>query len=123
MLSASGGTNQQVFNVAATSTQGQGGKPCFVFVIDVQRIDITSQREDGADLHWSVQRRYSEFYTLEAKLTEFHGEFEDVRLPSKAKFWKGLDVLQGKRQVSAGVKAFYFCVLLLFDFATGLHQL
>jgi len=49
-----------------------------------------------------VQRRYSEFYALEAKLTEFHGEFEDVRLPPKAKFslWKGLDVLQAKREVN-----------------------
>ena len=83
----------------ATSVQGQGSKPCFVFVIDVQRIDITSQREDGEDLHWIVQRRYSEFYALEAKLTEFHGEFEDAKLPMKAKFWKGLDVLQGKRLV------------------------
>jgi len=89
---------------SATSTQGQSGKACFVFVIDVQRIDITSRQDDGEDLHWKVQRRYSEFYTLEAKLTEFHGEFEDVRLPAKAKFWKGLDVLQGKRQVTTFAK-------------------
>jgi sorting nexin-14 len=58
-----------------------------------------STQEDGGDLQWAVQRRYSEFYALESKLTEFHGEFEDVRLPTKSKFWKGLDVLQGKRQV------------------------
>lgn len=24
--------------------------------------------------HWSVYRRYLEFYVLESKLTEFHGE-------------------------------------------------
>lgn len=32
--------------------------------------------------HWSVYRRYLEFYVLESKLTEFHGEF----LPSKVTF-------------------------------------
>ena len=86
----------------ATSSLGGSGKPCFVFVVDVQRIDITAQQDDGEDLHWTVQRRYSEFYALEAKLTEFHGEFEDIRLPPKAKFslWKGLDVLQAKREVN-----------------------
>lgn len=25
--------------------------------------------------HWSVYRRYLEFYVLESKLTEFHGKF------------------------------------------------
>ena len=40
------------------------GRPCFVFV-------ITSKSSDG---EWCVQRRYPEFYVLEAKLIEFHGE-------------------------------------------------
>ena len=39
--------------------------------------------ENAEDLHWKVQRQYSEFYALESKLTEFHGEFEDVRLPAE----------------------------------------
>ena len=49
-------------------------------------------------MHWKVQRQYSEFYALESKLTEFHGEFEDVRLPPKTKifFNRGLDVMQSK---------------------------
>ena len=54
--------------------------------------------ENAEDLHWKVQRQYSEFYALESKLTEFHGEFEDVKLPPKVKifFNRGLDVMQSK---------------------------
>ena len=49
-------------------------------------------------MHWTVQRQYSEFYALESKLTEFHGEFEDIKLPPRVKifFSKGLDFLQSK---------------------------
>lgn len=56
---------------------------------------------NAEDLHWKVQRRYPEFYALESKLTEFHGEFEDAKLPAKAKLFmgKGLDVMQSKKQV------------------------
>lgn len=83
----------------STGTDGQG-KACFIFVIDVQRIDIAAQKDDAEDLHWTVERRYSEFYVLESKLTEFHGEFEDLHLPPKAKLFmgKGLDVMQSKKQ-------------------------
>lgn len=28
--------------------------------------------------HWSVYRRYLEFYVLESKLTEFHGMFSSI---------------------------------------------
>ena len=56
--------------------------------------------DNAEDLHWTVQRRYSEFYALESKLTEFHGEFDDVKLPPKGKifFGKGLDVMQSKKK-------------------------
>ncbi|XP_071750171.1 sorting nexin-14 isoform X8 [Lepeophtheirus salmonis] len=76
------------------------GKPYFVFVIDVQRIDMESKDGHGEDLHWNVKRRSSEFYALESKLTEFHGEFEDAKLPAKSKLFagKGLDYLQAKQQ-------------------------
>lgn len=72
------------------------GKKYFIFVIDVQRIDIQSTKENAEDLQWKVHRKYSEFYTLEARLTEFHGEFDDLQLPPKANIFtgKGLDVLQ-----------------------------
>jgi len=74
------------------------GKNSFFFVIEVQRIDITSTKENAEDLQWTVLRKYSEFYTLETRLTEFHGEFEDLNLPPKASLFtgKGLDVLQAK---------------------------
>uniref|UniRef100_A0A3P8V3K5 Sorting nexin 14 n=1 Tax=Cynoglossus semilaevis TaxID=244447 RepID=A0A3P8V3K5_CYNSE len=52
-----------------------------VFCIDVERND---RKEVGHDPeHWSVYRRYLEFYVLESKLTEFHGTFADAQLPSK----------------------------------------
>ena len=66
-----------------------GGKKSFVFVIEVQRIDITSTKENAEDLQWTVMRKYSEFYTLETRLTEFHGEFEDLHLPPKASLFTG----------------------------------
>lgn len=74
------------------------GKTYFIFVIEVQRIDIPSTKENAEDLQWRVDRKYSEFYTLETRLTEFHGEFEDLHLPPKANLFtgKGLDVLQSK---------------------------
>ena len=50
------------------------------------------------DLHWIVERQFSEFYALESKLTEFHGEFEEAKLPPRSKLFsgRGLDVLQSK---------------------------
>jgi hypothetical protein len=41
---------------SATSSQGQSGKACFVFVIDVQRIDITAQQDDAEDLVIKFER-------------------------------------------------------------------
>eukprot|EP00096_Caligus_rogercresseyi_P014667 TRINITY_DN7180_c0_g1_i1.p1 TRINITY_DN7180_c0_g1~~TRINITY_DN7180_c0_g1_i1.p1 ORF type:complete len:909 (+),score=283.90 TRINITY_DN7180_c0_g1_i1:93-2819(+) len=78
--------------LSAVSSQG---KPHFVFVIDVLG-EPSSQAEEP---RWSVKRRSSEFYALEAKLTEFHGDFEDLRLPPKSKLFagKGLDSLQAKQ--------------------------
>lgn len=35
--------------------------------------------------HWSVYRRYLEFYVLESKLTEFHGMFSTI--------WKAISPL------------------------------
>lgn len=52
-------------------------------------------------MQWCVQRQYGEFYALESKLTEFHGEFSDAKLPPKpSKLFSGygLDVMQSKRQ-------------------------
>jgi len=78
-------------------TRSTGGKSYFVFVIQVQRIDVASAR-DGQDLAWHVHRQYHEFYTLQSALVQYHGIFEDAKLPSRAKLFRGrgLDVLQSK---------------------------
>ncbi|XP_053290942.1 sorting nexin-14 isoform X3 [Pleuronectes platessa] len=52
-----------------------------VFCIDVERNDRKAVGHETE--HWSVYRRYLEFYVLESKLTEFHGSFPDAQLPSK----------------------------------------
>ncbi|XP_032440741.1 sorting nexin-14 isoform X2 [Xiphophorus hellerii] len=67
-----------------------------VFVIDVKRND----RRDGHDPEsWTVCRRYLEFYVLESKLTEFHGTFSDVQLPSKRLIGpKNYEFLESKRE-------------------------
>uniref|UniRef100_A0A8C9RQE2 Sorting nexin-14 n=1 Tax=Scleropages formosus TaxID=113540 RepID=A0A8C9RQE2_SCLFO len=68
-----------------------------VFCIDVERNDrkaVGHQME-----HWSVYRRYLEFYVLESKLTEFHGSFPDAQLPSKRIIGpKNYEFLTSKRE-------------------------
>ncbi|XP_048830948.1 sorting nexin-14-like isoform X1 [Brienomyrus brachyistius] len=68
-----------------------------VFCIDVERNDrkaVGHQTE-----HWSVYRRYLEFYVLESKLTEFHGSFPDAQLPSKRIIGpKNYEFLTSKRE-------------------------
>ncbi|XP_012888324.1 PREDICTED: sorting nexin-14 isoform X3 [Dipodomys ordii] len=68
-----------------------------VFCIDVERND---RRVVGHEPeHWSVYRRYLEFYVLESKLTEFHGTFPDAQLPSKRIIGpKNYEFLKSKRE-------------------------
>jgi len=56
---------------------GSNGGQSLVFFITIESIenDILKQ--------WCVERRLADFYTLQSKLTEFHGVFLDARLPSK----------------------------------------
>lgn len=70
------------------------------FVIDVQRIDVRDD-ERPEEMHWTVHRRYNEFYVLSAKLSEFHGEILDVgHLPPKRSFSnKGLQFLESRRPI------------------------
>jgi len=77
----------------------QTGKACFVFIIQVQRIDVASQK-DGDDLEWTIVRQYHEFYSLQSALVQYHGVFEDAKLPPRSKLFggKGLDVLQNKQE-------------------------
>ena len=57
--------------------------------------------EDPEACHWTVDRRYHDFYTLESKLTEFHGEFTDTQLPPKRILFgpRGVEFMESKRQV------------------------
>ncbi|XP_049774784.1 sorting nexin-14-like isoform X1 [Schistocerca cancellata] len=71
-----------------------------VFRIDVQRIDVREE-DDPESYHWTVDRRYNDFYVLESKLTEFHGEFTDIHLPPKRVISgpRGVEFMESKRQV------------------------
>ncbi|ESO84230.1 hypothetical protein LOTGIDRAFT_184319 [Lottia gigantea] len=75
-------------------------KQYFVFIIDVARVDIPDG--EGERTNWTVARKYGEFYVLEQKLTEFHGngEFPDCQLPPKKSFGtKNKDFIEGKKEV------------------------
>ncbi|KAM9315942.1 sorting nexin-14 [Gastrophryne carolinensis] len=68
-----------------------------VFCIDVERNDRKAVGHEAE--HWSVYRRYIEFYVLESKLTEFHGSFPDAQLPSKRIIGpKNYEFLSSKRE-------------------------
>ncbi|XP_034051034.1 sorting nexin-14-like [Thalassophryne amazonica] len=68
-----------------------------VFCIDVERNDRKAVGHETE--HWSVYRRYLEFYVLESKLTEFHGSFPDAQLPSKRLIGpKNYEFLTSKRE-------------------------
>ncbi|XP_067005138.2 sorting nexin-14 [Anabrus simplex] len=70
-----------------------------IFNINVQRIDVKSE-DDPESYHWTVDRRYNDFYVLESKLTEFHGEFIDLHLPPKRILFgpRGVEFMESKRQ-------------------------
>ena len=48
----------------------------------MQRIDVAS-RSEGEDLEWVVERQYHEFYSLQSALVQYHGMFEDAKLPPR----------------------------------------
>lgn len=69
----------------------------FYCLCQVQRIDVTSNKNE--DLEWEVERQFQEFYSLQSALVQYHGVFDDIKLPSRSKLFgggKGLDVLQSK---------------------------
>ncbi|CAH2249307.1 sorting nexin-14 isoform X3 [Pelobates cultripes] len=68
-----------------------------VYCIDVERNDRIAVGHEAE--HWSVCRKYIEFYVLESKLTEFHGSFPDAQLPSKRIIGpKNYEFLTSKRE-------------------------
>ncbi|CAG2204229.1 SNX14 [Mytilus edulis] len=73
-------------------------KQYFVFIIDIRRVDDVSKDKSGR-ASWVVARRYNEFYALESKLLEFHGELmQDCQLPAKKSFGTSKhEFIDGKR--------------------------
>ncbi|XP_071489884.1 sorting nexin-14-like [Diadema antillarum] len=85
-------------SIPSVQQKQEGGKESFVFVINIQRIDV--REGDGEKNSWQVERRYHEFYALEQKLKEFHGGFEDAQLPVRRPFGsKSHDHMEKKRPV------------------------
>nr|XP_032829522.1 sorting nexin-14 isoform X2 [Petromyzon marinus] len=67
----------------------------FLFLIEVQRLD--GKPDEPGHNHWTVKRKYDEFYALQTKLTEFHGSFPDAQLPPKKVIGsKGLEFMESK---------------------------
>uniref|UniRef100_T1HCS5 PXA domain-containing protein n=1 Tax=Rhodnius prolixus TaxID=13249 RepID=T1HCS5_RHOPR len=67
----------RIFNVD-NKLDPSTGKQTPTYTIFVQRI----RPADGSVIsEWTVDRRLADFYTLESKLTEFHGDFPDTQLP------------------------------------------
>ncbi|GIX87442.1 sorting nexin-14 [Caerostris extrusa] len=96
-------TAWRVFIPQVMMRMDQNCKYYHTFRIEVQRIDVRDQ-DDPADLHWTVEKvcmvanwRYNEFYVLEAKLTEFHGELPVQLPPKRSQQHKGLTYLESKR--------------------------
>lgn len=70
----------------------------FVFIIDVHRVDVSSD-DESQKASWTVARRYQEFYVLEQRLTEFHGGFSACQLPPKKSFGtKNQDFMESKKE-------------------------
>ncbi|XP_052220353.1 sorting nexin-14-like isoform X2 [Dreissena polymorpha] len=70
-------------------------KQFFVFIVEIRRVDIPNVQAKEV---WSVARKYQEFYILEQKLKEFHGEMEDCSLPEKKMFGTNkYEFIDGKR--------------------------
>ena len=59
----------------------KSNKPCYVFVIQVWHIQFEANNE--SEPNWQVKRKYDEFYVLDTKLKEFHGDELSAELPNK----------------------------------------
>ncbi|OWF54898.1 sorting nexin-14-like isoform X2 [Mizuhopecten yessoensis] len=108
-------------------------KQYFVFIIDVRRVDLAHNmgtRGVPAKESWVVARRYPEFYVLESKLLEFHGELlADCPLPAKRSFGTGKqDFIENKRDTfeiylqKLLTKPFLKGSQLLYTFLTTDHE-
>lgn len=63
---------------------------------------ISEHDKDSTKIRWTLGRRYNDFYILQAKLTEFHGDFGDgTQLPPKTGMFspRGSEFLESRRQL------------------------
>ena len=103
----------RAFIPRVVTAMDSAGKPIWAFEVDVQRIDLRPE-DDPDEYHWAVIRTYAEFYNLESKLTEFHGEFLETHLPAKKMFGTGKsEFLESVRLVS--IFPFFFFMGDLFN--------
>ncbi|XP_053384502.1 sorting nexin-14-like [Mercenaria mercenaria] len=72
-------------------------KQFFVFIVEIRRVEYENEGRSS----WTVARKYTEFYTLEQKLKEFHGsELDDCVLPPKKIMGtKNQEFIEGKREL------------------------
>nr|XP_039256034.1 sorting nexin-14-like [Styela clava] len=70
------------------------GDKFYTFVISIRRINMQADAELPPD--WQVSRRYTEFYVLEGKLTEFHGSLAPANLPPKKLFGRSMEFLKDR---------------------------
>ena len=66
----------------------------FVFKIKLVRKEISKHEQQNNIF------QFQEFYSLQSALVQYHGVFDDIKLPSRSKLFggKGLDVLQSKQE-------------------------
>ncbi len=63
------------------------GRMYYVYVVNVERKPEPDAPTGVKQRQWTVDRRYHEFYILESKLIEFHGEsIVSLCLPPKKTF-------------------------------------
>ncbi|KAK6623932.1 hypothetical protein RUM44_010788 [Polyplax serrata] len=84
-----------------TTKQDSNSKPYPVFNINVTNIVMGENSVQSSKYKWNVERRFNDFYILQAKLAEFHGDFEDTQLPPKTGMFspRGNEFLENRRQL------------------------
>ncbi|EEB19866.1 sorting nexin, putative [Pediculus humanus corporis] len=80
-----------------TTKQDSNSKPYPVFNVIVSNIDVKDGKSPKSKSKWTVERRFNDFYILQAKLAEFHGEFEDgTQLPPKSGIFSPREMIFSK---------------------------
>jgi len=68
------------------------------FVYNIHIVDLQSDDLSDISTKWQINRNYSEFYSLEGKLTDFHGSLNPISLPPrKFLLTKNYEFLESKR--------------------------